>query len=227
MTNFSEAFKFFFDFWMNHKAEFMVVFSVVATVTSTIFQLALRNRIHLYEDIADTKKKFDNRTFSYLDGKLKSITSSLYHCMLKESENIVITCPNDSSCKLSKDELHQQLMLYRLMLRDIFLIEIKNWVTNMILDNGYHDFSNEQLDKYYHRNGKDIHEWVTLEVGLQGLYTIPELLKFLGKGEHYSERQAIDALAEIIKNDLDNFHACNKEIDKLKKNSLKFWQFSR
>ena len=179
---------------------------------SVVFYAILRSRLTLQEKIYKTRKLYSNRTFTFLEGKLDGVVSTVYLAMVHEIKTE------------STKELEKQLLLYHLMLRDIFLIGIKNKVRNNILENGYHDFNSDKLKGYCVRNGTDIHSWVTLEVGLRGINLIPDLLQYLGEGDHYSRQDAIDAFTEVIKADLFNEDGYDEEVRKLKKIDWKFWK---
>jgi hypothetical protein len=181
--------------------------------------------LEVYEKIHHTKKLYANRTFSFLEGKLESIVSSVYLAMVHDTKAVQFSCPTETpNCLFPKAELDQQLMIYRLMLRDIFLLAIKNRMKNSILENGYHDYNKEQIKQYCERNGKAIHDWITLEVGLRGINSIPELLPFLGEGNHYSQQNAIDSFTEVINEDFFNEELCEAEIKKIKQVNWKFWE---
>lgn len=166
--------------------------------------------VHNFEDgfnaIHDIRKEYANRTFSYMEMVINSIITISYTRMVDATTNIVVSCPNNNNttCSFSEEDINQQKLIYRFLLRDIFLIGVKNKVKEFIMENGFHDFvdDEERLNNYINEKGKYIYYYVLDELKERAKDGMPDLIPYIGK--NFSEEEAIEAYRSIIKNALSN-----------------------
>jgi len=169
-----------------------------------------------FNAIHDIRKEFSNMTFSYMEQELQSIVYKCYNSMAENVSKVVKSCPNNNAnCDYPAVEIYQQKMIYKCIMKDIFMLDVRNKVKGYILENGYHDFSEAQFEKYIHKKGAYLYNYIVDELKDKCGNSIPDLMPRIG--ENFSKGEAIKKYRAIISNALENERLRDEKIKKYKR----------
>jgi hypothetical protein len=188
----------------------VVLFFVYTTIKN------VEKRLHESQDI---RKSFTSRTYGTVEEVLQYIINTVY--------NRLITKFNEhqpDSVEQAAD-FHQQRILFKLLLRDVFLFDIKNLIRDAINQSGFHLFDESELDYYCRSKGRVLHEYVLLELRTRAELAIPDILPHIGN--NFSEEESVECFRRVVNASLKNDMLRDSEVGKLKSKYSVFGNFKK
>ena len=176
--------------WLQLLITFIISNPVVASllvIGAFVYTISTLERT--FNAIHDIRKEYYNQTKSYLDMVLNRIITTSYNRMCGHIQE-------DNS------DIHQQKLIYRLLLRDVFLITIRPMILTYIQENGFHDFSEVRMTEYLTEKGSFIYNYILDEMRIRAHDELPDLIQHLGN--NFSEEEAIASYKMVIDNSLEN-----------------------
>jgi len=188
-------------------------FAVVVSVTSFFI---LQNRMKLFTQEHEIRKKYNNNVFGKLEEVLKSIVHRNYGYMYNKLKDVKKPCPmGDDKCHAAATSIPSQLHTYHLILRDVFFYTIKHSIKQLIFDNGYHHMSTADLVEYCREHSFNLFTEAITEIRIQCDNRLPDVVAFFG--EAYVPEDAFDDFHKIISHCIEQHKIRDHKIVQLRK----------
>jgi len=171
----------------------------------------IHNALDSFNAIHDIRAEYNSRSLSYLMMTLDNICTITYTRMSKSVTTSSLNSPYGIV------DLHQQKLIYRYILKDIFLNQVYKIAKVFILENGYHEIRNDYLKftMYLAEKGQYVYDYIFDQLIEETGDSIPDIAPHLG--ENFTGKEAIDFYTKIINNALENEDARDKKIKEYKK----------
>ena len=183
-------------------------------------KLMLDNQEKKYQAVHRIEKEYLHRTLTNVEDVLDTITSTVYNRIHSLAVKVEKSCDFNKECGYPINDIYQQMMIYRMTMLHIFRGKIFNYIKSSILKNGYHEFTKDQLEKYYKLKGEKIYRDVVDELKISLEKAAPDIYKLIGNG--YSVEESIESFKKVIEFSLENDKLMEEKIKEVtKKYSLR------